>query len=158
MLEDAIAEPMPGDIRSRSAGRQRCWRPEISGLLITQEKCFPGCIGHGIVVPGSETKLVSILSPRIGRTALGDHRAKIRICYYIHPGRRRHLVLGDGDHVLAPIASESAQSIELNQVAGWQLFAPHAVAATGSSDPYTRDFHFDSSARADLGMQGSAHV
>src|ERR1700693_2224641 len=70
MFKHAIAEAMADDVRRRSRGRQRGWRPKISTLLITEVKGFSGDVRHRIVVPRRQTKLVRVSRPGVAAAAL----------------------------------------------------------------------------------------
>jgi len=69
--------------------------------------------------PWSEAELVGILAPGAGKTALRDDGPKCGFGQHIHPRRRRHLPVRGGNNILAPIRSESAQSVVERQIVAW---------------------------------------
>ncbi|HLA28545.1 MAG TPA: hypothetical protein VJZ49_11690 [Syntrophales bacterium] len=116
MLEDGVAESVPGDVGHRPTAGQRHGGPEVTPLFIAEVERLPARIAHGIVMPGSEAKLVGILGPGVGRAALGDDGTKILIRQDICPWRRRHLVRRGGNDVLVTVRGESAESVEKQQI------------------------------------------
>ena len=93
VFEDAVAESVPGDVRRRPAAGQRHRGPEVAAFFIADVKGLPARIAHRVVVPGGEAKLVGILGPGVGGTALGQNGPEMRIRQDIHPRRRGHLTL-----------------------------------------------------------------
>ena len=91
VLEDAVAESVPADVRRRSAAGQRRGRPEMAALFVAQVKRLSARIADRIVVPGREAELVGVLAPGVGQAALRDDGAEMRVGQHIHPRRRRHL-------------------------------------------------------------------
>src|SRR5713226_6030377 len=68
------------------------------------------------------------------------------------------MVIGKRDHVFPSIAGESAQPVEVNQVAGWQLVLLSMLVAVRPSHRYTRDFRFNGLACVDLSIQRTASI
>src|SRR5262245_36614427 len=54
----AIAEAMPDDVGRPSGCRQRCRRPDGSGLLIADVEGFSSGVRNRIIVPRRQAKLV----------------------------------------------------------------------------------------------------
>ena len=92
----------------------------MAALFIAEVECFSARIAHGIVVPGSEAKLVGILGPGIRRAALRDDGSEVRVRQDIHPWRRRHLIMRGRNDILAAIRGESAESVEKQQIVARQ--------------------------------------
>ena len=91
MLEDAVAEAVPNDVRRRAAGRQRRGRPELAGLFVADVEGLAGEVAHRIVVPGGEPEFVRVLAPGVGAAAFRNDGAERRIGQHIDPGRGRDL-------------------------------------------------------------------
>src|ERR1019366_8548623 len=148
--EDAVAEPVPADVRCRSAAGQRRGGPEVPALFVTQVTGFSARIAHWVVVPGREAELVGILAPRIGQSVLGNDGSKVRIRQHIHPGCRRHFPVSSRDDVLAPIRGESSQSVEEDQIATRQLRGSREFGTVGSGWHQARDSLLGKAATVDL--------
>ena len=112
MLEDAVAEAVPADVRCRAAAGQRRGRPEVAALFVAEVQGFAARIAHRVVVPRGEAEFVGVLAPGVGLTALRDDGAEVRIRQHVHPRRRRHLPVRGRDDVLAAIRRESAEPVE----------------------------------------------
>ena len=150
MLEDAVAESVPADVRLPPATGQRRGGPEAAALLVTDVKCFPARIADGVVVPGSEAELVCILAPGAGLAAFRDDASEVRVCQHIHPRRRRFLTVRGRNHVFAPVRRESSQPIEEDQVARRRLGRRRDFVAAVSSRADARNGHFRNPATVDL--------
>ena len=118
MLEDAVAKAVPADVGLGAAARQRRGRPEVAALLVAEVQGFAARIAHGIVVPGSEAELVSVLAPGVGRGR--SPRSTVPKCgfasTFTHGAGVTCPVRGRND-VLAPIRRESAEPVEEDQIA-----------------------------------------
>ena len=142
VLEDAVAESVPADVRRRSAAGQRRGGPEVAALFVAEVKGFSARIAHGVVVPGSEAELVGILAPGVGQAALRDDGSEVRVRQHIHPRRRRHLPVRGRNDVLAPIRGESAQPVEEEQIAARQRGGCRGFGAVGSGRREARHGYF----------------
>ena len=88
----------------------------MAALFIAKVKSLSSGIAHGIIAPGRETKLVGILAPGIGNTALRDHGAEVRVRQYVYPGRRRYLITAGRYDIFAAVRRESPQAVVEYQV------------------------------------------
>src|SRR5829696_7643638 len=89
VLEDAVTEAVATDVGLVARRGQWRGRPETPGFLVTHVKRFAARIGHRVVVPWCQSKLVRVLGPRVGDAAFGNDRAKVRVGEHVDPGRRR---------------------------------------------------------------------
>jgi hypothetical protein len=69
--------------------RQRCWRPEVTGLLVAQIDRFAGRIRSRIVGPRTEAIRLAVARPAVAKTCLRHQTSEPRIGEHIRPGSRR---------------------------------------------------------------------
>src|SRR4029077_4935672 len=132
MLEDAIAEAMPANIRCRPTAGQRRGRPEMAPLFVTEIQGFSARIAHRVVLPWSKAEFMGVLAPSVGLAVLRDDGAKVRISQYIDPRCRRHMPVRGRDYMLAPSRRESSQSVEKGEIVPRQRSGWQGLSAAGS--------------------------
>src|SRR5437879_1675614 len=158
MLEDAVAESVAADVRIRSAPGQRAGGPEVAALFVTEVEGFSARIADGVIGPGSETELVGILAPSVGKAALGDDSSEVRVCQHVDPPRGRRLPVRGRDHVLAPIRSESSEAIEEDQIADRQSGCCWGLGTAGTGRSEQRNRYFNNAPSVDLIRQRSPAI
>ena len=116
VLENAVAESVPGRVGRKATAGQRRRRPVMAAFLVAKVQGFAARIADRIVGPGREPELMRVLLPGVGKPALGDDRAEVRVGEHIHPRGRGQLPLSCGDDIFAPVRGETAQAVVEGQV------------------------------------------
>src|SRR5512140_4038802 len=116
MLEDAVSESVPADVRLPAAAGQRGGRPEVAALLVADVKGLPARIAHAVVVPWTEAELVRVLAPGAGLAAFRNDASEVRVRQHVHPRRRCFPPTRGRNHVFPPIRRESSEPVEEDQV------------------------------------------
>ena len=116
VLENGVAESVPGGVGGDATTGQRRRRPVMAALLVTQVQGLAARIADRIVGPGRKPELMRVLPPGVGKPALGDDRAEVRVGEHIHPRGRGQLPLSCGDDIFAPVRGETAQAVVEGQV------------------------------------------
>ena len=160
VLEDAVAEAVPADVGSVSAGE---WRggPEVAALLVAEVEGFAARIAHRVVPPGREAELVGVLAPRVCRAALRDDGAEVWVGQHVNPGRRRHLPGGGRNHVLPPIRAEPPEAVEEDEVGAGRRgrrLRSGLVGTVGSDRREGRHGFCETAATVDLVRKGASMI
>ncbi|MNO88052.1 hypothetical protein D3C76_794870 [compost metagenome] len=115
VLEDAVAEAVPGTVRARAGTRLWRHRPDMPGFFIAHIDRLAAGIGDRVVVPRAQAKFVGVFHPGVGATAFGNHRAEVRVGQHVGPWRRRRLARLQSHDVLAAIGTEAAIGVAQQQ-------------------------------------------
>src|SRR3989339_660269 len=116
MLENAVAESVPGDISRCARCRQIGRRPEPTAVFISDIQSLAGGIRNRVVIPRGQPELVCVLAPGVTAAAFGNNRAKASVCQDIDPGRRRGMMGHDNNDIFTAVRSEPAGAVKEDQV------------------------------------------
>ncbi|MCY1394871.1 hypothetical protein D9M71_97990 [compost metagenome] len=128
VLEDAVAEAVPSTVRASAGTGLWRHRPEMPGFFVTYIDGLATGVGERVVMPGAQTKFVSVFHPGIGAATFGNHRAEVRVGQHVGPWRRCRPARLQVHHVLAAISAEAAVGVAQEQTFGsWQGGSPRRL-------------------------------
>src|SRR5680860_762827 len=88
MFENCVSGPMANKVWLPGISGLWCWRPDLTGLLITQIQCFASWISDRIVRPGCQPVFTTIDCPGRLTPRLSNHETELWVTNYIYPGGR----------------------------------------------------------------------
>src|SRR6185295_11532310 len=101
ILKNAITCSMTDEIRCIGAGRQRCRRPDLTSILVTQVNGLARRVTDRIVMPGGESVLTAIDCPGATHAGLRNKESELRVGDYIGPWCRSPLAALEIDNIFA---------------------------------------------------------
>src|SRR5580658_4489068 len=136
VLEAAVALSVPGnEVRYGIPDRGGRWSPDLAAVLVAQIKHFARAIRDGIVRPGRQLVLVTVLRPGESASLGRDLKAKSGIGDNIDPRSGGGLPRTQTRHVFAPVGCESSKSVEEFQII-WHGRARGLRQAGGATDSF----------------------
>src|SRR5437868_7753129 len=92
--------------------RRRCRAPALTALLVPKIEHFAHGIADRVVVPGRETKELTVLCPRARRPALADEESAPRVGDDIRPWRRGNRVAAHAHDIVATCRDTTEAIVE----------------------------------------------
>ena len=115
VFENRVALTMPRTIRILLTNGRCGGCPTHSGLVIPDVNDLGRRVTHGIIRPWGETIPLTISVPGESQAALAHDSSEARIRHDVDPGRRRECARRQIDGILASVAGEASQSIEVRK-------------------------------------------